>query len=251
MAEEVQEQRAGIDPEALEKAIANVEAEANTLSETVIKSSPESRMQDLMAKGLDATDDEMNELRELLSPKSSDSIGSGISKSFGENDSLQKAISTDVTGYLQKSTDAVISSLIDLGGKVEELSAEDQRTQRTLITIAKSVVAQGDLLKAIASEVQSIGRSEAAPPKAVRADAAQSETVEKSFAQDFEAPARTTLSKGMVLNVLEEMTKESTLGKSMFGTEDLMMAVAGIEIGKAVPVEMQEEVLRRVQSANN
>ena len=53
-----EEQTQTVDEAALEKAIAAVEAEAQTLEEAVIKSTPEERTEGLMQKGLSAAPEE-------------------------------------------------------------------------------------------------------------------------------------------------------------------------------------------------
>lgn len=201
----------------LEKSLAQLEALAE-------EGDSDSRKDKLLAKaqsGEDLAKSEADELYQLLGGESGDdnepTLGEEIAKGFADNQPIQQAL--DVSEYLQENHTELTKSLDKLADAIEK-SGNAQHGFNLIL--AKAVAETGRGVVAIQERLGLIERQPARKPKAVRSPA---QAMEKGFGG--REPDGEQLSKGDVLDALEEMLQKSVQDGRGGATED------GIDLGVA------------------
>lgn len=247
------------------------------IQDEIQKSNPMARKAVLLEKaqsGSGLEGDENKELIELLSGRpmrQPETLSDGIQKSWGENSSLQKAVRTDVTGYLRDQQTEILGGLSALAEHVEATSKTDH--ELTLM-MAKAIGQMGTLVKSLTNEVRQYGRQESTQPTAsANLHAAQSpfpqpvenvsnvnlappvaqqpptEVIEKSFgappSQQQQPAVPSSLNKSIILNTLNVMHKDSMDGSLHIPQEEIQMAIVGMDTGTEIDEHIQAEVIRR------
>lgn len=136
------------------------------------------------------------------------SISDQLTKSFGENEGLQKAL--DVSEYLDEQHGELVKSLSTLGEIVEQ----DGRRQHSFnLVLAKAIHQIGTLQKGISERLGVIERQPVRPPKSQGVRVPQSQgALAKSFATaDGGAPAAEgeQMSRNEILDTLCDMMEKS------------------------------------------
>lgn len=188
---------------------------------------PESRKEALLSKaqGEELSKSETAELFGLLGGDEviEASLGDEIVKGFEGNDTLQKAL--DVSDYLQENQAELCKSLAVLGEHVEK---SDSRQHEFNLVLAKAVADVGNLVKSVSERIHVIEAQPAHAPKS------QARPLQKSFRGQEEDQ----LSKGDLLDTMEDMMKSSQDGLTT-GGEDILKAISKAEIiGQVSPSMM-------------
>lgn len=194
------------------------------LSRFVQSNDTESRKDNLLSKAQEGelSKSERSELFGLLGGETEEapSLGDHMTKSFQENDNLQKAL--DVSDFLADQHSELVKSLGTLG---DALEAVDNRQSEFNILLAKSLATVGSVVEGMASRLGVIENQPARAPKS------RGVAMEKSFAGG--APEGEQLSRGQVLDAMTRMNEQSILegrnGLTKSSSEDLTKAVAKYE----------------------
>lgn len=167
------------------------------------------------------------------SEESGESHSETITKSMGENETLQKAL--DVSDYLREQHDELCKSLGHLADYQEQ---SESRQHEFNLVLAKAVSDTGKLVKAMSTKLGIIASQPAREPKS-----RGTQPLQKSFAG--QNPESDQLSKGMVLDALDALHQES-LEKGMDGRtnggESILNAIAKYEHSNMLSKSMLTEV---------
>lgn len=198
-------------------------------------------------KGDDLSKAEREELFQLLGGASdrpaTPAVGDQLTKGMQENPNLQKAL--DVSEYLAAQHEELCKSLTDLGAIVEK---SDTRQQEFNLVLAKAVYDTASLVKGMSEKLGVIASQPARPPKSAGVQAGQ--VLNKSFGGQPPAEESNQLSKGDVLNVLDDMMAKSMsagTGGVSRGGEDLLMAISKYEQTSAISPTLLREVVAHQQ----
>lgn len=216
--------------------------------QSYIAKSAGSRRQDLLSKAAagTATDDETAELAGLLTG-SSGTLGDEVVKGLDPAEDEELAKSLDVSDYLERLHDGLVTYCRDLGN---EFAKSRDSTDQGLLVLAKGLLHVGKAMQELSKSqtsqiaelrgaVDHMSRVPARAPKALSG----AQAIEKSHAGH--APAGDTLSKSQVLDLLEEMHKSSLdagrNGKALCG-EDLNLATSKWEQLQQISPALQREL---------
>ncbi len=173
--------------------------------------SVENRKDELLAKAMteDLSEDEREFLFKALGGDApaddNPQIVDDITKSFTGNDTIQKAL--DVSEYLEANHEATVDALTTLGGVIEK---SETRQHNFNIILAKAVHQTGELLKAVSHRMGIIERQPAHGPRSQGVNQPQpaaGNVIEKGFGGD--TPAEEQMSKGEILDTMEQMMQKS------------------------------------------
>ena len=166
---------------------------------------------------------EREELFELLGGESSKEENT-ITKSFEENETLQKAL--DVSEYLQEQHTELVKSLRNVG---EEIEKSDHRRHEFNLVMAKAIQDIGLMVKSMSEQIGIVGNKPARQPKSLGV-VQPSQVLHKSFGNS--ASSEEVLGKSQVLDALDSMMQES-MSKGMQGRteygEDIALATSKYE----------------------
>lgn len=219
----------GLSPTDLEKGIAKLTAAA---------ASP-SRQQELFQKAQagSITDTERDELVKSLS---GGDLASSVAATMA-SENMQKSL--EVSDYLREFHDGNVSVLTRLAETIEKSEGREQEFRvamaQTVVSLAKSVQANGAALGAIADKLGIIAAQPARAPRAAQRPG----TIEKSFGG--QGPGQSDqLSKSAILDAMEEMVK----GAEVVAGEDMVKAAAKYESTNMITPEMLAEVRKHISA---
>lgn len=180
---------------------------------------------------------EADELYQILAgtrPGDETDVGEPLSKALTagleENEEMEKAI--DVSGFLGELRDELTKSLTVLGDAVE---AGEQREHAFNLVLAKALASVGNLVKAQTVALDAIqsrlGIIEAQPARKPKSQLTGVQPLEKGMAGGRPAGAGDELTKGQILDALDEMLEKSVNegGSGSIGGESLTLATAKLE----------------------
>jgi len=217
-----------VDDDDLEKSIALLEG--YTLDNDEV-----SRKDALLSKAQsgDLTGEERDELFKALGggPVVEDK-GPDIVKGLRDNDTLQKAL--DVSDYLAEQHTELCKSLESVGEVIEQ---SDKSQHEFNLILAKAVADTGNLVKAIAEQLETISSQPARAPKSVGA-----QPMAKSFAgvQQSDHLSRTLILQGLDM-LMEKSMASGQNGLSADG-QDILTAISKYEQLHQISKPMLEQV---------
>lgn len=222
-----------LSPEELEKSL-------DKLNEFAQSEDGQTRKTDLLQKAMEGEleEPERMELFGLMggNVETPETHSDAITKSMGENETLQKAL--DVSDYLREQHDELCKSLGQLAEYQEQ--AESRQHEFNLI-LAKAVSDTGQLVKAMSSKLGVIASQPARGPKSKMGP--QTQPLQKSFGD--QPPEGEQLSKSLVLDALDAIHQDS-LEKGMDGRtsggENILNAIAKYEQSNMLSKSMLAEV---------
>jgi len=170
---------------------------------------------------------ERDELFDLIGGKVEEedvTLSKSVTEGLETNEPMQKAL--DVSEYLQEQHTELVKSL---GAVADHVEASDARQHEFNLVLAKAVADVGNLVKAVAEQLNIIGDQPAHAPKSRGVRGGQ--VIQKSFAGS--APAEDQLSKSQILDTMEQMHVDS-LEKGEHGRlngegEDILNAISKYE----------------------
>ena len=234
----------------LMKSLDKIEAIAKT-------ETPDARKRALLEKSLAGplSTDETTELTDLLRGVSGPSLGKALAANLDGNKdgAMQKAMEVDVTGALEEMVAGIRKSLGEVG---EELQKSSRHQGEVNLVLAKGLLDTGRLVLRAAQLIKAVDAKFdgflAQPSGLPKGKVGGVSPLGKAFGGA--APAEDQISKGQILDLMEEMLevdmKKSGQGRSP-GGEDLVKAIASVEQGAGVSQALMKDLAAfRRQKAN-
>lgn len=218
--------QAAVSQDALEKALTQLNDMAK---------SQKDEKQDLLQKAVtaDLSADENKRLIELMSggKNETETLAKSATSALQPANSPAVQAAVDVSEYLNAFHTGTLTSIETMADTIEKSSTQQHEFN---VVLAKAVVQLATLVKSMDSRLENWGSEAVENPKAVRtqAQAQQAKPMQKSFAGQTAPAADDQISKGEILNLLEEMhvdsLKKGRGGQANCG-EDLMKSIAKYE----------------------
>lgn len=219
----------------------------DALKNAANKNNPLARRNELFQKAQSGTitTDENDELVKSLSGRD---LVEAATASLNNNDTLQKSI--DVSDFLREQHKGVVDGISALAEHIQKSDSDDHGFRVALATtitgLVNTVEAQGSLIKSMSEKLGVAMTQPARGPKSAGVNAG-AQPMNKSFAGA--APTQNVdtqidgseLSKSQILDVMEEMNKSSSSGKSASG-ESLMHAISKYESTNQISPTMLRDV---------
>jgi len=225
----------------------DLEKSLNRLTEYASEGDTVSRKEELLSKAgkEDLEKSEREELFEILGGEtpSVDEEDDSLTKSFKENDTLQKAL--DVSDFLREQNSELCKSLDMLSDRQNE---GDKRQHEFNLMLSKAIVDVGNLVKSMSDSMEDSLSQPARAPKSKGLQGNQ--VMQKSFAGEQET-AKDQLSKAQVIKQLEDImheTMEKSQGESKLENGvDMLVEISKFEQTGMLHPAVNDMVKERVK----